>query len=69
MEVFGNGWAEKCIPLVNFPDRRADIFSGGLLDQIRWGEAPDEPNGVATSRLIRLALAPPACLKRYHGLD
>jgi hypothetical protein len=34
MQTFRNGWAKKCVPFVNFPNRRAYIFSGSLFDQI-----------------------------------
>jgi hypothetical protein len=30
----GNGRAEKCVPLLDFPNREAHIVSGGLFDQI-----------------------------------
>ena len=32
--MFRNGCAEKCVPLVDFPDGVANYASGGLLDQI-----------------------------------
>ena len=32
--MFGNGRAEKCVPLVDFPNRVAHTVSGGLLDEI-----------------------------------
>ena len=34
VKTFGNGRAEKSVPLVDFPNRGAYIASGGLLDQI-----------------------------------
>src|ERR1039457_5293924 len=33
-KTFGNGRAEKCVPLVDFPNRVAHVVSGGLLDEI-----------------------------------
>jgi len=33
-KTFGNGRAEKGVPLVDFPNRAAHVVSGGLLDKI-----------------------------------
>ena len=34
MKMFGNGRAEKCVPLVDFSNRRTQVASGSLLDEI-----------------------------------
>src|SRR5580704_3822818 len=34
VKTFGDGRAEKCVPLLDFTNRRAYIVSGGLFDQI-----------------------------------
>ena len=34
MKMFGNGRAEKGVPLVDIPNRGAHRVSGGLLDEV-----------------------------------
>jgi len=63
VKALGDRRAEKCVPLVNLPNRVADTFSGGVFDQIanvficRSERQSVFARGIFSNRLILIGVA------------